>query len=148
MKALSLTQPWAALVARGVKRVETCSWGTDHRGPLAIHAASRIPRGMALMPRREPLAGALSGVRLQFGAVLALARLVDCRPTVSVVRGLSEDELAFGDFSPGRWAWMLEEIEPLAEPLALRGGRGLWDLPAWAAQACLAGLVAGGLLDA
>ncbi len=39
MKALTLTQPWAHLVAVGAKRVETRSWPTPYRGPLAIHAA-------------------------------------------------------------------------------------------------------------
>jgi len=142
MKALSLSQPWATLVARGAKSIETSSWGTDHRGPLAIHAANRIARGMALIPRREPFASALGGARIEFGAILAVARLVDCRPTASVVGELDERELAFGDFSAGRWAWMLEGIEPLSEPVPLRGGRGLWDLPEWAVEACRARVVA------
>ena len=38
MKALTLTQPWATLVAMGAKRIETRSWTTNYRGPLAIHA--------------------------------------------------------------------------------------------------------------
>lgn len=43
MKALTLHQPWSSLVAIGVKTVETRSWGTTYRGPLAIHAALRRP---------------------------------------------------------------------------------------------------------
>lgn len=43
MKALTLTQPWASLVALGEKRIETRSWGTSYRGELAIHAAASIP---------------------------------------------------------------------------------------------------------
>jgi hypothetical protein len=39
MKSLSLTQPWATLVALGAKTIETRSWATRYRGPLAIHAA-------------------------------------------------------------------------------------------------------------
>lgn len=39
MKALTLWQPWASLVALGVKTIETRSWSTSHRGPLAIHAS-------------------------------------------------------------------------------------------------------------
>ena len=38
MKAITLYQPWANLVAIGVKRIETRSWGTKYCGPLAIHA--------------------------------------------------------------------------------------------------------------
>lgn len=39
MKAITLWQPWASLVATGAKIIETRSWGTRHRGPIAIHAA-------------------------------------------------------------------------------------------------------------
>jgi len=38
MKALTIRQPWASLVATGVKTIETRSWSTKYRGPLAIHA--------------------------------------------------------------------------------------------------------------
>lgn len=43
MKVLTLHQPWASLVALGVKTIETRSWSTKYRGPLAIHAAARKP---------------------------------------------------------------------------------------------------------
>jgi hypothetical protein len=39
MKAITLWQPWASLWAAGIKKNETRSWATSHRGPLAIHAA-------------------------------------------------------------------------------------------------------------
>jgi hypothetical protein len=40
--ALSIKQPWAALIVAGVKSVEVRTWGTSRRGPILIHAA-RIP---------------------------------------------------------------------------------------------------------
>lgn len=40
MKAITLMQPWATLVAIGAKRLETRSWSTNYRGPLAIHAGA------------------------------------------------------------------------------------------------------------
>lgn len=42
MKCLSLWQPWASLLAAGVKRVETRGWYMRHRGPLLIHAAKKF----------------------------------------------------------------------------------------------------------
>ena len=42
MKVLTLTQPWATLVAIGAKRIETRSWATKYRGPLLIHAAAGL----------------------------------------------------------------------------------------------------------
>jgi hypothetical protein len=36
-------------------------------------------------------------------------------------------EVEFGDYSPGRWAWILDDIQPLREPVRARGAPGLWD---------------------
>lgn len=126
MKALSLHQPWASLVAVGAKRVETRSWRTHHRGRVAIHAA-RFP-GLLHLAREEPFAAALRGIELPLGVVLATARLVDCVPTVcGLSRSLTAVEHAFGDYSEGRWAWLLEDVEPLATPVPARGYPGLWE---------------------
>lgn len=38
MKALTISQPYASLIARGEKFVENRRWPTPYRGPLAIHA--------------------------------------------------------------------------------------------------------------
>lgn len=43
MKALTIWQPWASLLACGAKRYETRSWATKYRGPIAIHAAVKDP---------------------------------------------------------------------------------------------------------
>ncbi|HLA90179.1 MAG TPA: ASCH domain-containing protein [Gemmatimonadaceae bacterium] len=45
MRVLSIQQPFAQLVVRGVKRLEVRPWGTDYRGRIAIHAsAAVVPR--------------------------------------------------------------------------------------------------------
>lgn len=43
MKVLTLHQPWATLIAAGIKTIETRSWSTRYRGPLAIHAGLANP---------------------------------------------------------------------------------------------------------
>lgn len=40
-KTITLWQPYATLVATGIKQYETRSWPTNYRGPLLIHAAKR-----------------------------------------------------------------------------------------------------------
>jgi hypothetical protein len=40
MKVLSVRQPYASLLVRGIKRFESRTWSTDYRGPLLIHASS------------------------------------------------------------------------------------------------------------
>ena len=44
MKAITIWQPWAFLLAMGAKQYETRSWETAYRGPIAIHAAKRPVR--------------------------------------------------------------------------------------------------------
>lgn len=41
MKAITLWQPWASLLACGAKGYETRSWATSYRGQIAIHAAKK-----------------------------------------------------------------------------------------------------------
>jgi hypothetical protein len=145
MKALTLTQPWATLVAIGAKKIETRNWGTLYRGPLAIHAAKGYPR-WARETCEEPTfrraLGPLDPAGLLRGHILATARLVDCIPTSMGMRGTANkvpgivlpgvgfvhgDELEFGDFTDGRYAWILDGIEPLPQPVPVRGALGLWE---------------------
>lgn len=39
MKALSIKQPWASLIANGVKDIENRTWKTNFRGRIYIHAS-------------------------------------------------------------------------------------------------------------
>lgn len=147
MKALTLTQPYATLVAHGYKRFETRAWGTDHRGPLAIHAARSLEGvgGKAafvelcgLTPFREALgaAGYRQAFDLPRGRVLALVMLAEVLPTESaVVRYVIEgtDEEAFGDYSRGRKAWRFDAVAALRVPIVCSGSLGLWELPPAAA---------------
>lgn len=41
MKTLSIQQPWAQLIASGIKEVENRTWATKHRGKILIHASSK-----------------------------------------------------------------------------------------------------------
>jgi len=49
MKALTISQPYASLIASGEKWVENRTWATRYRGPLAIHAG----RGTQYLSRDE-----------------------------------------------------------------------------------------------
>ncbi|MCG0445699.1 ASCH domain-containing protein [Pseudomonas aeruginosa] len=44
MKALSIRQPWAWLVANGHKDIENRDWATSFRGRFLIHAAKSMTR--------------------------------------------------------------------------------------------------------
>lgn len=162
MKALTLTQPWATLVAIGAKRIETRSWSTSYRGPLAIHAAKGLgpvggKRGLMEQCAIEPFNTVLkaAGERhyaqhtslramaehpfMPLGMIVAVCNLYDCVPVdmpMIYKRGFAQwavppgnisHEYAFGDYTPGRFAWLLADIEPLSEPIPAKGALGLWE---------------------
>lgn len=145
MKALTVRQPWASLIAAGVKTIETRSWSTKYRGPLAIHAG--------LHPVETNTVGYQWEGNYPLGAVVATCTLDDVVPIVdrwpttsdprslyhgatygTVIPGLPgeydpvecADQLPFGDFTPGRYAWLLEDITP-CDPVPAKGRQGLWD---------------------
>jgi hypothetical protein len=154
MKALSLWQPWASAIALGSKRIETRSWNTNYRGRLAIHAAKvRDTSYLCYAMTTWHWCGALNRQmsddtrlwdELPFGAIVATAELVDCRPTLQVPTDLLDmprrqlgcaiadydwTERHMGDFSEGRYAWFLMDIRPLAKPIPWRGLQGLFTIP-------------------
>jgi hypothetical protein len=158
VRGVTLTQPWATLVAIGAKRIETRSWQTAYRGLVAIHAGQGLKpvggkRGLYELCDTEPFRAVLrrwnstiggafhtiDNVHRQRGAIIAVARLVDCRKTqllegVTVFEGghewrLTDQERAFGDYTPGRYAWLLADVQPLAVPVPCRGALGLWTVP-------------------
>lgn len=141
MKTLTLTQPYASLVACGAKRVETRGWRTDYRGLLAIHAAKGFPRfekDLANCRVVRELLGRLAH-ELPLGSVVATCRLVSCHRTNEIEIGscigvlgdcaatITEQEYALGNYDPGRWAWLLADIKPLAEPVPAKGALSLWE---------------------
>lgn len=151
MKALTLHQPWASLVAIGAKRIETRSWSTDYRGPLAIHAGKRRPPmdftdgeyrvgrydGFILVPPGRTA----HAEALPLGAIVATCALIDVRRTEDCRYsaggpgwwmsegyawvGFGEQQL--GDFFPGRFAWLLADVRKLVVPLPATGHQRLWE---------------------
>lgn len=148
MKALSLIQPWASLIALDAKRIETRSWATRYTGPLAIHASATMPlrlgerlvlgeweveRDRAGLLLRGPISWPY---RLPQSAVVAVVDLAYVRSTDSPECQPGSTELPLGDYSPGRYAWYLTSVSPIKQPIAAKGARGLWNWspPDWLAE--------------
>lgn len=136
LKAISLTQPWAELVARGAKKIETRSWSTTYRGPLAIQAAKGWTlddkRLLAVFPFNEALGKPpiFTTKTMPLGAVVALVDLVDVKPmTPEFLASVGEPERSFGGYSPERFGWILERPRRLATPIPVRGMLGVFELP-------------------
>ncbi len=165
MKVLTLTQPWATLVAIGAKKIETRSWETMYRGPLAIHAAKGFPKPAQELCFTEPFLSALAVTmvgqgkyrpdQLPRGMIVAIGELFDCRSTEEARPGkrgwfahvnnkpvyweLTDQERAFGDYTPGRYAWLLANVRPLPAPIPAKGALGLWTIDDVVIEAALKG---------
>jgi hypothetical protein len=133
VKAISLWQPWATLVAIGAKRFETRSWATPYRGPLVIHAAKRaLTHDDKMMLNERAFSyhlhrAGFNASSLPFGKALCVVDVVNIHRTERVRDFISADERAFGDYSTGRYAWELSNLRPFADSVDLRGMQGLFD---------------------
>jgi hypothetical protein len=138
--AISLHQPWASFIAHGLKGFETRSWSPPRwliGKRIAIHAAKKTVDA----DNRE-WARRLDVADLPLGAMVCTALLAgayQCGPPrpedgrVRVIRALpgSFDTTAimpdeFGDYTDGRWAWLLADVESLRPPIPTRGAQGFW----------------------
>ena len=135
MKAITIKQPWATLIALGEKQFETRSWQTKYRGPLAIHAGKSIDKDAC---RCEPIHSTLakhgySENNLPVGVILATSILKDCYKVLpdsaflSNGELISDNEIYFGDFSEGRYAWQLQSVEMLRRPIQAKGQLSIWE---------------------
>jgi hypothetical protein len=85
MKALTLTQPWATLVAIGAKRIETRSWSTNYRGSLAIHAAKTFTKKERSICLDSPFYEVLSKALRKNAIELAFQVVPDILPLGCVI---------------------------------------------------------------
>ena len=141
MKALTLLQPWASLVAMGVKEFETRSWWTSHRGELAICASASTPRkvfqdacrGSSIIRDALGLEGydqGEGGIALPSGAVLCTVDVEDCyEMSPDLCDEASARVRETGVWAPGRYAWKLVNVRRLVYPIPVKGFQRLWTLP-------------------
>lgn len=143
MKALTIQQPWATLIALGEKRFETRSRRTKIRGTIAIHAGKSIDMQALLVPEiRQALLkhGYNDWTKLPYGAVIATAYLYDSFEITesqnngassidkdgNILADFSGNEFKFGWYEVGRYAWELRGANPI-EPIAVKGQQGWWN---------------------
>lgn len=153
MKCISILQPWASLVVtkdpatgKAYKQIETRSWNTKFRGPLLIHASAKKP------PKNKPewwydLFDTIDKTRkgypgygwLPYGRIIGMVNVVD---TFEIIPANPlnlffesnekewDQELSFGDYSAGRYGWLLSDPILFKTPIPCKGSLSIWNLPA------------------
>ena len=129
MKALTISQPFASLIASGEKWIENRHWPTNYRGPLAIHAG----KGTQYLDRHEL-------AQYPSGCIIAIAKLIHCvrkselldcgsgdlRLIPNTKRLLTYSRARDHRHAEGPWCWILEDVQTI-EHVPCRGAQGLWD---------------------
>jgi hypothetical protein len=128
MKALTICQPYAALIVRGDKLVENREWPTNYRGRLLIHAG----KSRQWLDDEDEQEFADRGDPLVFGAVVGEARLADVLHIDRIRRGEYDAKypwLKDHAHTNGTWCWVLADVQRYAAPLTWKGAQGLWEFP-------------------
>jgi hypothetical protein len=130
-------QPFATLIAIGEKHFETRCWPTKYRGDLLIHAGKG--KNYLFLCEGEPFKSVLAKHgynknNLPIGEIIAKVNLTNCIKidgiqTMFDVSNKKQNinETNFGDWDIGRYAWRLENIESLKEPIPVKGQQRLWN---------------------
>lgn len=134
---LSVWQPWASLIAVGAKRYETRSWRPPASliGQQLAICSSQTEAGLLASAHDLALSRLylrrLGRQPLPMGTVVAVVTVAGCIGTVSpAARRIGVRERLVGDWSPGRYAWRLEDVRPLATPVPVCGSQRFFYLPA------------------
>jgi hypothetical protein len=118
IRALTVKQPWADLIAMGVKDVENRTWAPNPRAVgclLLIHAGASQDRGAYSLPQVR--AALPTGYTPVLGAVVATVRL-------AAVHRCDGGCSPWAD--PGVIHWQPSEVRRLAGPVPARGMLSLW----------------------
>ena len=126
MRVITLQEPWASLIAANIKKIETRSWPCFEYGDLYIHAG--LSKIKPSEHRRQELLKLIPDAP-HYGEIFIKTTLSECvLITEEYARQIEEsDPLCYycGDFTPGRYAWVLSNIERI-EPIKTRGKLGIW----------------------
>lgn len=153
MKALTVRQPWASLIMNRTKWIETRAQRIRIRGRIGIVAGLHRPadgtkvgnwtyyRAIANPEWGDWLHNGHPKVTdAPRGFLIGTVELYDCVPidqfnghpalafyepqSGAYVPQRITEQLPYGDFTPGRWAWLLRDPQPLAEHRPMPGFQG------------------------
>ncbi|MCT4612086.1 MAG: ASCH domain-containing protein [Clostridia bacterium] len=128
LKVLTIIEPWATLIAKKKKFIETRSWKTSYRGELYIHASKK--KIDMKYPAMDKLLELIPNDEMGYGKIICKCNLVDCvymdEKFIEEIKK-NEQEYLCGGYSEGRYAWVLANIEVLKNPIEAKGNLRIWN---------------------
>ena len=134
MKALTIKQPWASLLAHGIKDIENRTWNTAFRGKFLIHAGKTLDTNAKLTKSQVEACvkkGILSqstdgswdwNIDFPCGAILGEGTIID---VIAPRANTPEDSIWKEDFSYGL---VISDAKPLEKAVPAKGKLGFWEI--------------------
>ena len=123
LKVLTLRQPWATLVAEGIKKYEFRSLKTNYRGKILIHAGIGIDK--------EDMKK-YKNMNLKFPSrrIIAIVEIEDCLELDEQLNKkiIAEKNVAYGNKIRTGYAWKLKNVKKINYGKDVNGQLGLWNI--------------------
>ena len=146
MKTLSIQQPHSDLIVWWDKSIENRTWRTRHRGPILIHASSRLDRdevtelsgdGWDILAESPCVMSAIVGVAtvLDVLDVEAIEDWIDggdnpcSTPAAAAELERAADAGELERYAFGPFCWLLGDRKPIPDPVPCGGKLNLWTPP-------------------
>lgn len=123
MKTITLKQPWATLVAEGLKKYEFRNWKYNYRGELLIHAGKGVDKDA--MKRFEYL-----NLKYPQSRIVAKVKILNCIELNDEVNKkiIEENELVYGrKYDRNGYAWKIELVKKIDDGHNTSGKQGIWE---------------------
>lgn len=125
MKVITIKQPFATLIAEGLKEYEFRTWKTKYRGDILIHAGKGVDK--EAMKRYKHL-----NLEYPSGCIIAKAKVTDCVFIDNDARVMlkSKNPLVYNNIIKNlEWngyGFKLENVKKV-NPIYVNGKLSLWD---------------------
>ncbi|QDP86052.1 ASCH domain-containing protein [Chryseobacterium sp. SNU WT5] len=136
MKALSIKQPWASLIAHGIKDIENRTWKTNFRGRIYIHASgTKVLNGLRVLTEEQYVIAQKIFLEngfdkfsdLPVSAIIGEVEIVDCVINHSSIWA-EETELPEQLGNQCIWNWVLANPILYKNPiLNVKGKLSFWE---------------------
>lgn len=123
MRVITLKQPWASLVAAGIKKYEFRSWNTKYRGKILIHAGAGVEKKE--LDRFKHL-----NLDYPKERIIAEVEIVDSIKLDEELNKkiIAENNIAYGSKTREGYAWKLDNIKPINSDKVVKGKLSIWNI--------------------
>ena len=117
MKVLTIREPYATLIAKGLKKYEFRTWNTNYRGDIYIHAGKSFFK---------------SHKNFEFsyrpGEIVAIANIADViKLDKEIGKKIHDENPQVYGLNEDGYAWVLNNIRPITTNKIIKGKLGLWN---------------------